>query len=112
MLDPSPVPVTPPVPPAPPRQPPYRPRTIELGVMHDLRNFPEEFAKGAIAATARRLAREIDIGMVAGRDVAGHAREIRQAMITLREMAPGDRKGDATDDLRARREARMQASEG
>jgi hypothetical protein len=95
-------------PPEPP--PPYEPGPIELAVLHDLSGFPEEFAKGAIAAAARKLAREMDMGYVIGRDAAGHAREIRQAMTVLREMAPGERKGDATDDLRARREARMQAS--
>jgi hypothetical protein len=113
MLDPAPVPVTgPPQPPSPPKAKPYRPGVIEQAVMADLRNFPDEFARGAIAASARRLARELDTGMVIGRDAAGHAREIRQAITTLREMAPGERKGDATDDLRARREARMQAATG
>jgi hypothetical protein len=110
MLDPAPVPVA--GPPSPPKPKPYRPGVIEQAVMADLRNFPDEFAKGAIAASARRLARELDMGMVIGRDAAGHAREIRQAITTLREMAPGERKGDATDDLRARREARMQAATG
>jgi hypothetical protein len=111
ILDPAPVPaVSPDDAPLPPKPKPYRPGTIEQAVMADLRNFPEEFAKGAIGASARRLARELDMGLVVGRDAAGHAREIRQAITTLREMAPGERKGDATDDLRARREARMQAS--
>jgi hypothetical protein len=96
--------------PSPPGEKPYRPGYIERAVMADLRNFPDEFAKGAIGASARRLARELDMGIVVGRDAAGHAREIRQAVTTLRELAPGERKGDATDDLRARREARMQAS--
>jgi hypothetical protein len=76
--------------------------------MADLGQFSGESSKG-IAAATRRLAREMDMGMVIGRDAAGHAREIRQAITTLREMSPGERKGDATDDLRARREQRLAA---
>lgn len=113
VLDPAQVPESSGRPENPPRQEkpkPYRPGVIERAVMADLGNFPDEFARGAIGASARRLARELDMGLVIGRDAAGHAREIRQAITTLREMAPGERRGDATDDLRARREARMQAS--
>jgi hypothetical protein len=32
------------------------------------------------------------------------------AMVTLADMAPGEVKGDATDEVRARRERRLQAS--
>jgi hypothetical protein len=113
MLDPAPVPVAEPVPPGrepPPPPEPYQPGFIEQAVMADLLNFPAEFARGAIAASALRLARELDMGLVVGRDAAGHAREIRQSITTLREMSPGERQGDKTDDLRTRREARMQAS--
>lgn len=103
-LDPSPV---------PPRQPRRRRRVLgdrERGVRRDLRLLPDELRLGGIAAGILGLARDLDMGIVAGRDAAAHQREIRQGLTTLRELAPGERKGDKTDDLAARREARLTAA--
>jgi hypothetical protein len=102
-LDPAPVTA-----PARNRRPPAGPR--EKGVRADLRKMPEELREGGIAAGIVGLAQDLDRGFVTGRDAAAHAREIRQGLMVLREMAPGDRKGDTTDDLRERRERRLSAS--
>ena len=108
-LDPAPVTAPPSPPPLPkPRRQPVGPR--EKGVRHDLRLLPGELRKGGIAAGIIGLAQDLDRGFVIGRDAASHQREIRQGLTVLREQAPGDRKGDATDDLRERRERRLSAS--
>lgn len=106
-----------PVPPQPdpPVPPPVRRRhragPVEISVNRDLRKLPEDLRKGAIAASVIRLARELDAGIVMGRDAAGHAREIRLSVLTLRELAPAGEKGDQTDEVRARRERRLSQEE-
>lgn len=110
---------------APPREPdavipPRRSRTrkprqtgeAEQGVLNDLESYPEDIRRGAIAANMLLLARDIDSGAVEGRDRTAHFREIRQSQLALREMAPGERKGDTVDELGARRAARLQADAG
>lgn len=93
--------------PAAPQQLPAGPGPIALAVERDLAGYPPELAGGAIAATALRLAFELDSGIVMGRDAAGHSREIRLAMQALRELAPVGDSGDQTDEIRARRERRL-----
>jgi hypothetical protein len=65
---------------------------------------------GALAATALRLAREIDTGALTARDLAGHARELRMHMTQLFDSAPGGSAGDVTDEVRDRRERRLAAT--
>jgi hypothetical protein len=86
-----------------------RPRKgpVETAVCHDLGPLPDYLRKGGVAAAAVRLAAELDMGVVTGRDAAGHAREIRQCLTALREWAPGAAADDHTDEVRARRERRL-----
>jgi hypothetical protein len=93
----------------PPPKAPRRNRKIELAVGKDLRAMPAALRQSALAATALDLARDLDAGGMTPRDKAGHARELRMHMNDLTAMAPGERKGDATDEVRARRERRMEA---
>ena len=79
---------------------------------HDLAPLPEYLRKGGVAAAALRLAMELDTGIVAGRDAAGHAREIRQCITALREWAPGAAADDKTDEARGRRERRLELVSG
>lgn len=83
---------------------------METAVGKDLAALPDDLRHGAIAASALRLAVEMDGGLVMGRDAAGHAREIRLAMLTLRELAPAGQAGDQTDEVRERRERRLGAA--
>jgi hypothetical protein len=69
--------------------------------------MPAALRGGAVAATALKLARELDTLPMTPRDASGHARELRMHMTQLAEMAPGERKGDVTDEVRARRESRL-----
>lgn len=97
----------PPEPPPPPEPGPYQ-RAVE----RDLDRLPRDLATGAVAAGMLRLAAEIDQGFVAGRDVSGHVREIRQSYTTLKELAPAGNKSDKTDELTTRREKRMTGKGG
>ena len=104
-LDPAPAPEPDPGPP--------EPGDIEAGVLLDLQAFPEKMRLGAIARTALMLARQLDqtAVMMMPRDVASYVQRIGVAITQLREMSPGEAKGDATDDARERRETRLRAVE-
>jgi hypothetical protein len=109
-LDPPPSQPEPPAPEQPRRVriPSRRKGLIEAATAFELKMMPEALRKGAVAAAALRLARELDGPLpMTPRDTAGHARELRMCMTLLAEQAPGERKGDTTDEVRARREARM-----
>lgn len=80
---------------------------MEEAVLSDLAELPEKMRKGGVAAGALRCARVIDEGGLTPRDEAGYVREIRLALAQLREMAPGDVKGDSTDEVSQRRERRL-----
>lgn len=100
-LDPAPAPRR------PARPPPRRKGPAEKGVLEDLKAFPAELRKGGIAAIALLLAIEIDTVPMSPRDKAAMAGQVRMAMITLREIAPGEARGDRTDEVRERREKRL-----
>jgi hypothetical protein len=101
-----------PQPPRAPRRPARRRGAVELGVHRDITRLPDAMRKGGIAAAALALAAELDTGELPPRESAGHAREIRQCLVTLAEMAPGDARGDQTDEVRQRRERRLAPDRG
>lgn len=84
--------------------------SMEDAVKSDLAELPESMRNGGIAAVALYSARLIDEGGLPPRDAAGFAREIRLSLAQLREMAPGEVKGDVTDEVRERRERRLAQS--
>jgi len=49
---------------------------------------------------------------MSARDLAATAAQLRMAMVTLREIAPGEAKGDHTDEVRERREKRLSQQGG
>jgi hypothetical protein len=104
LLDPAPDP-------APPADP--EPGEIEAGVLLDLEAFPAKMRQGAIARTALLLARQLDQMAVAmsPRDVASYVQRIGVAVTQLREMSPGEAKGDSTDAAREARETRLRVVE-
>lgn len=66
--------------------------------------------EGGVALIALYCARQLDMADVNGmspRDAAGYARELRLSLAQLRDMAPGEVKGDVTDEVRERRERRL-----
>lgn len=106
-LDPAPVPVRPPEPGPRRRPPPRRKGPSETAVLRDLKALPDDLRKGGIAAVALQLAIELDAGNMSPRDFAGVAAQLRMALVTLREIAPGEARGDHTDEVRERRERRL-----
>jgi hypothetical protein len=107
-LDPQPAPAPPPR----RRPPPRRKGANEKAVLEDLKALPADLRKGAIAAVALGLARDLDDGDMSARDKAGMYAQLRMAMVTLREIAPGEAKGDHTDEVRERRERRLSQQAG
>jgi hypothetical protein len=83
---------------------------VEAATTRDLKGLPPGMRQGALAATALKLAREIDESELTARDLAGHARELRMHMTQLFDSAPGGAKGDTTDEVRERRERRLAAA--
>jgi hypothetical protein len=77
-------------------------RSVVDAVKTDLADLPERLQRGALAAAALELARTIDQGL----NQAGSTKELRAVMAELRTQGPVQAKGDAVDDLNARRAAR------
>ncbi len=83
------------------------PHPVEDGLRQDLARLPADMRTGGVAQVALFCAQALDTGGLSPRDAAGFARELRLALAQLRDMAPGEVKGDVTDEVRARREKRM-----
>lgn len=81
--------------------------TLEESVKADLAELPVKMRHGGVAGVAVMCARVLDQGGLTPRDAAGFARELRLALAQLREMAPGEVRGDVTDEVRVRREQRL-----
>jgi hypothetical protein len=98
-------------PPSRPRRPPPRQKgDNETAVLRDLKALPEDLRRGGLAVLAVTLAKELDAGGMSARDTAAVAGQLRMALVTLREIAPGESRGDHTDEVRARREKRLSAA--
>lgn len=76
-------------------------------MLNDLDRLPEDMRRGGVARVALMCARVLDQGGLPPRDAAGFARELRLSLAQLREMAPGEVKGDVTDEVRQQREKRL-----
>ena len=81
--------------------------SLEESVRVDLAGLPVSMRRGGVARVALMCARILDAGGLTPRDAAGFAREMRLALAQLREMAPGEVKGDLTDEIKSRREKRL-----
>lgn len=77
---------------------------IESGVLKDLSALPEEASEGTIAQMMLSMARRIDNGDVADRDVAPITKEIRQMYTQLKLDYPPVPDEDDTEKTRRRRE--------
>jgi hypothetical protein len=81
--------------------------SLEESVRNDLAGLPDNMRRGGVARVAIMTARALDEGGMSPRDAAGFARELRLALAQLREMAPGEARGDITDEVKQRRERRL-----
>jgi predicted RNA-binding Zn ribbon-like protein len=75
-----------------------------------LRGRDAELAESALAASAVALAREVDSGRNSATSKSMCARELREVMDRLWELAPEKMQGDGLDELNARRTARRSAA--
>lgn len=80
---------------------------IEQGTREDLRTLPKAMQAGGLARTAIWLATQLDSGQMIPRDAAAYAAQIRHCLVQLHDWAPGEVKGDATDEAREAREKYM-----
>lgn len=80
---------------------------IESGVLEDLKQMPPEASDRSIARLMISMARRIDNGDVADRDVAPLVKELRTMLIQLRDMYPAEPEDDDTERARKRREQRL-----
>lgn len=81
----------------------------ERAVRADLKRLPDEVAKGAVARAMLILAHEADWADLPARDLAQVLRELRQCSAYLREISPVAGAGDEIDELRKRRQRRLEA---
>jgi hypothetical protein len=81
--------------------------TLEESVKNDLDALPGNMRRGGVARVAIMCARVLDMGGLPPRDAAGFARELRLSLAQLREMAPGEVRGDITDEVKQKRERRL-----
>jgi hypothetical protein len=86
--------------------------SLEESVMVDLAALPPNMRRGGVARVAVMCARILDQGGLPPRDAAGFARELRLSLAQLREMAPGQVKGDMTDEVQERRLKRLAGETG
>lgn len=86
-----------------------RPLYVEAAARNDLKALAE-FGDSALARAYLAMARELDEG-VPPRDAAALVAQMRLTLMTLREIGGAGEEDDFTDELRARREARMQGSQ-
>jgi len=87
-------------------------RTVTESVLHDIRRLPDDMQQGGVASVALYCAQQLDMGGHSPRDAAGFVQQLRMALAQLREMAPGEVKGDVTDEVRAQREKRLLGGAG
>lgn len=81
----------------------------ETGVTEELKKLPPEAASGILASMMITLARKIDNGDVADRDIAPLTKEIRQMLVMLRDQFPPEGEDDDTEKARKRRERMLMA---
>jgi SpoVK/Ycf46/Vps4 family AAA+-type ATPase len=77
---------------------------VESGVLADLATLPPEASDRTIAKMMIAMARRIDYGDVADRDVAPITKEIRQMYAQLKLDYPPEPEEDDTERTRRRRE--------
>jgi hypothetical protein len=83
-----------------------RPQSIEASARHDLAALPPMYQFSALAGCYLALARRMDAG-VPTRDMGQLAREMRQCLMALYQMAPVKEADDPADELARKREERM-----
>jgi hypothetical protein len=85
---------------------------IEEALIKDFEAFPGEAADTTLARQSLYMARQLDYGEVAPREVTQYTKEIRLNLLQIRDLYPPDEDGDDTDDRRERLQERRRRENG
>lgn len=89
-----------------------KPGGIEEGLIRDLGKFPEEAIDTALSKSALYMARQLDNGDVAPREVTQYTKEIRLNFLQIMELYPPEEEADDTEDRRERLQERRRREAG
>ena len=81
--------------------------TVEAAARRDLAALPPTYRNSAVAKAYLLMARRLDAG-VSARDTAQVTREMRLCLLALYELTPAKHANDPVDELKAKREQRLQ----
>jgi hypothetical protein len=85
---------------------------IEEAFILDLGKFPDEAADTALAKQSCMMARQLDCGEVAPREITQYTKEIRLNLLQLIELYPPEGEPDDTEDRRNRMQERRRREQG
>lgn len=84
----------------------------ETAVLRDLGKLPAEAAETMIAANMLGMARQLDDGDVAPREIPNYTKELRINLLTLKDDYPASEEDDETEEARRKRERRAREAGG
>ncbi len=82
------------------------PNGLEEAFLQDLNGLPEPASDTVLAKSALYMARQLDSGDVAPREVTQYTKEIRLNLLQLHELFPPAEDGDDTEERRAKLQER------
>lgn len=85
---------------------------LEEALLRDLEAYPDEAADTTLGVAARYMARQLDNGEVAPREVTQYTKEIRLNLMQLRDLYPPDEDDDDTESRRDRLQERRRREQG
>lgn len=85
---------------------------IEEALIKTIGKYPEEALDDALAVQVLYMARQLDLGEVAPREITQYTKEIRLNVLQLRDLFPPAEEGDDTEDRRERLQERRRREQG
>ena len=85
---------------------------IEEALIRDLSVFPGEAADTTLAKQSLYMARQLDHGEVAPREITQYTKEIRLNLLQIRDLYPPAEDQDDTEDRQARLQERRRREQG
>jgi hypothetical protein len=85
---------------------------IEEALIRDLEEFPGEAADTTLAKQSLYMARQLDSGEVAPREVTQYTKEIRLNLLQIRDLYPPDEDGDDTQARQEKLQERRRREQG
>lgn len=85
---------------------------IEEALLRDLEEFPGEAADTTLAKQSLYMAKQLDDGEVAPREVTQYTKEIRLNLLQIRDLYPPDEDGDDTQARQEKLQERRRREQG